>query len=227
MTATLEPTATLTPAQIERATRHVCDLDRQIAELRRDQQSVVGHALAVIAAAAHPGVITVHLQDIDESGHPKRILCQGQDRPELFPLAADFGPGEKSLEKPLAAMLCGLADGISGVWSRNHTTATLRVAVALTLGDRYPFLPIHERLLAHLEERTGRSIRSIEIDTELFDNGYFYSDTVEVAFSDGDSDSVLVDDMADFTDELRYEIGEPGPRTTATIRRTAHGITIT
>jgi hypothetical protein len=126
----------------------------------------------------------------------------------------------------LTTILHRLPSGRTGIWDRSPHLMTLDVTAALALGDRFPFLPVQDRLVTHLEEKTGRTIRSIEIGSELWDNGYFFSETVEVHFSDGDGDLVAVADMSDFEADLRNLAGDPGPNTSVTITRTSAGVTI-
>ncbi|MDH6284038.1 hypothetical protein [Prescottella agglutinans] len=222
VTTTRESTAAFTTEQVHRIDSHIRDLDREIIERCIEQQAVAGHALAVIANAAHPGVHTVRVHDIGAAGTWDKVVCLVGDRAEPLPATA---AGEQ-IDSVLTAMFRRLPDGVSGPWSRSGRDAFLTVSAALALGDRYPFLPVHERLLAHVEKQTGRTIRRIEIGTELYENGYFYSEHIEVDYSDGDGDTVYVEDLNDFTDELRHWVGDPGPQTTVTIERTAKGITM-
>lgn len=209
----------LTADQRQRIDRHIHDLDREIDEKCTEQREIAGHALAVIAQAAHPGVRFVHVHDIRQDGRFGRIACEVDGNREDVPVCPQ-------ITSVLTAMLRRLPDGTTGVWHLDSRSATLDVTAALDLGDRYPFLPVQDRLLAYLEQQTGRTIRRIEIGTELWDNGYFYDDNAEVDFSDGDSENVYLEDLNDFADELREQIGGPGPHTTVVIERISTGITI-
>ncbi|WP_458683644.1 hypothetical protein [Prescottella equi] len=223
MTAPRSPATTFTKAQLNRIDSHLRDLDREIADQCREQQAVAGHALAVIAHAAFPGVETVRVRGVSADGTYDDLVCVLSDgRTELLPLASY----RDQLQAALTTTFRRFPEGSSGIWTRHESTAVLAVRAALSEGDRYPFLPVHERLHAHLEEQTGRTIRRIEIGTELYENGYFYSEHVDVDYSDGDSDNVYVEDLNEFTDELRHWVGDPGPHTTVTITTTANGITI-
>ncbi|GBF17423.1 hypothetical protein Br6_04829 [Rhodococcus sp. Br-6] len=223
MTAPTIPAAAFTKAQLERIDSHTRDLDREIADRCGEQQAVTGHALAVIARAAFSGVETVRVCGVSADGTYDDLVCVLSDgRTELLPLASY----RDQLQAVLTTTFRRLPEGPSGIWTRQGTTAVLEVGAALGEGGRYPFLPVHERFHAHLEEQTGRTIRGIEIGTELYENGYFYSEHVDVDYSDGDGDTVYVEDLNEFTDELRHWVGDPGPHTTVTITSTANGITI-
>ena len=76
--------------------------------------------------------------------------------------------------------------------------------------------------MARVENKTGRSVRSIEIASELFDNGYYFCDTVQVDYSD----DVYMDDLADSAADLEHVADSPGPRMLVTIECTSAGITI-
>ncbi|WP_139811732.1 hypothetical protein [Prescottella equi] len=67
--------------------------------------------------------------------------------------------------------------------------------------------------MARVENKTGRSVRGIEIASELFDNGYNFCDTVQVDYSDGDSDDVYIVDLADFapTSSRRSAVRDHAP----------------
>lgn len=225
MTAPTAPATTFTEAQLKRIDSHMRDLEREIADRCREQQAVAGHALAVIAHAAFPGVETVRVYGVGADGtydDDDDVCVLGDRRTEMLPLASY----RDQLHTALTTTFRRLPEGTSGIWTRQGTTAVLEVRAALAEGDRYPFLPVHERLHAHLEEQTGRTIRGIEIGTELHEDGYSYSEHVEVDYSDGDGDTVYVEDLNEFTDELRHWVGDPGPHTTVTITSTAKGITM-
>ena len=220
MTAPVETTAaTFTTDQLERLDHHIRDLHREIDEKCTEQREVVGHALARIAQTVHPGTQHVRIYGIQLDGQFGRIVCDVAGNPEDLPV----GPQVTAV---LTAILRRLPTGTTGVWRRDALTVTVDVTAAPDLGDRYPFLQVQDRLMAYLEEKTGRAIRSIEIGTDLWDDGYFFNNTVEVDYSDGDRESVYVDNMNDFSLELRYEVGDPGPHTSVSINRTSAGITI-
>ncbi|WP_137726492.1 hypothetical protein [Prescottella subtropica] len=216
-------TATLTPDQVTRIDRYIRDTGHDIDGLLRAQQTTIGHVLAVLACAAHPGVGAVRIYDIDEDGRPGHIQCTFVDRPEAVPLAANYS----GLEDALVAMLRRLPDCDNKIWSRLGRNAALDVSAALAAGNTYPLRTVGERIIEDLEKAVGcRSIRKAEITTEEFDNGFYPNDIVEVDFCDGDSDEVYVEGLADYTDELREMVAGFGRDTIITITNTATGITI-
>ncbi|GBF17802.1 hypothetical protein Br6_05209 [Rhodococcus sp. Br-6] len=214
-----------TPDQMRRIDHHVRELSREIEAQCAEHRDVIGHALAVIARAAHPEAESVVVPVISQDGTFGPLLCTAGDLTEQLPEAAVSG----TLVDELVRMLRRLphsSTGTAGVWTWGATGATLDVPAAVARGDRYPFLPVQDRLVARVESTTGRSVRSIEIASELFDNGYYFCDTVQVDYSDGDSDDVYIDDLADFAPDLEQAVGSPGPRTLVTIECTSAGITI-
>ncbi|OUS97253.1 hypothetical protein [Rhodococcus sp. NCIMB 12038] len=214
--------AVFTPDQMRRVDHHLRDLCREIEERCAAHRDIIGHALAVIARAAHPETESVVVSAVDTDGTFGSLLCAGGGRIEQLP----HDVVSPELTNELVCMFRRLPHGKFGVWKRDPTTATLDVHAALTHGHRYPFLPVQDQLVAHIESKTGRSVRRIEIVSELFDNGYFFCDTAQVDYSDGDSDDVYVEDMADFAADLEQAIGNPGPHTVVTIACTSAGITI-
>lgn len=223
MTAPADATTDVfTRDQLQRINSHIWVLEVEIAARCTEQRAVAGHALAVIVQTVYPGTQTATVHDIRDDGSFGRILCEVDGRIEH--LAEDAVSPD--IRTALTTTLRRLPDGTTDIWKRDRCTVTLAVTAALPLGDRAPFTPVQERLLEHLEKQTGRSIRRIEIGTELWDDGYFFSDTVEVDYCDGDGDSVYVEELYDFTDELRESVGDPGPRTTVTIKQTSSGITL-
>lgn len=195
---------------------HTLNIEHKIDALLDEEQKVMAHTLARIAAAQYPTVtrVTVHdLRVIDA------ITCEVDGTQKELSL-------EPSIASSLISMLHRLPTGDSAAWERHLDNVELDVSTALTFGDQYPFQQVQDRIVAHLEEKTGRSVRRVEITSDLWDNGYFYYDTVTVDYSDGDSDEVHIEDMSDFSAELRHEIGDPGPNTVVTITRTSAGITI-
>lgn len=178
------PTEPLTADQLTRTERHIRSLDHEIDGKCTEQRIVTGHALARIAQATHPGTITATVHDIGDAGRFGMITFDTRAGIEHCPQL----PPE--MTTALTAMLRRLPAGATGIWDRDGETAILDVTAALPLGDRSPFLPVQDRLLAHLEEKTGRAIRSIEIGTDLWEDGYFFTDTVEVNYADGDGDNV-------------------------------------
>ena len=211
---------TFTDEQLRRIDRHVRDLDLEIDAKCAEQREDAGHALARIAQAVYPGTIAATVFGVRDDGRFDNVLC---DTGEKIARLAELPP---EVAATLTATFRRLATGVTGVWNRDRQIVALDVTAALALSDRYPFLSLQDRLLAHLERMTSRTIRRIEITSELWDNGYFYSDTLEVDYSDGDSDQIYVEDMCDFAAELREQIGDPGPNTAVTIARTSTGITI-
>ena len=213
------PTASpaFTSDQLARIDRHTRDLDREIAARCTEQREIAGHALTVIATTTHPGVQYVHVQDIRGDGQFGRVWCEVDGHREDVPV----GP---QITSALSAMFRRLPDGPTGVWQRDPLSVVLDVTLALALGDRYPYLPVQDRLVAYLEGKTSRSIRRIEIDTELSSAGYCYSDTVAVDYRDGDSDDIYVDDMGDFIPELRDQVPPVSEAAWTGTRLTARGI---
>ncbi|BDB63371.1 hypothetical protein RDE2_51650 (plasmid) [Rhodococcus sp. RDE2] len=92
----------------------------------------------------------------------------------------------------------------------------------------YPFQTVEERVLGALEKQTGKTIRKVEITSEEFENGFYPSTTVEVDFTDGDSEHVYFEafDDGDFLSELHEYQGQFGRNTRIVITRSAQGITI-
>lgn len=211
--------APLTDSQLEAVDSHVRDLNQQIDTLLDEERRIVAHTIARLAVAAHPTAALVTVHGILDVGGCNEVTCEGDGETNTL----SIGPG---IATALASMLRRLPAGSTGVWYRHPLTTTLVVNDALTFGDQYPFLPVQEQMVAHIEEKTGRDVRRIEIVSELWENGYFYCDTVEVDYTDGDSDSVYVEDMPDFAGELRRQMGDPGPNTVVTINCTSSGTTI-
>ncbi|WP_420879154.1 hypothetical protein [Rhodococcus sp. (in: high G+C Gram-positive bacteria)] len=211
-----------TPDQMRRIDRHLRDLCREIEERFAEHREVLGHALAVIARAARPETVSIVVSTVGPDGAFGPILCANDGLIEQLP--DDVVSPE--LVDELVCMFRRLPEGNFGIWKRDQTMVTLDVQAAVARGNRYPFLPVQDRLVAHVESKTGRSVRSIEIASELFDNGYYFCDTVQVDYSDGDSDDVYIDDLADFAADLEHVAGSPGPRTLVTIECTSTGITI-
>lgn len=209
----------LTASQLEAVDSHVRDLNHQIDTLLDEERRIVAHTIARLAVAAHPTAALVTVHGIRDVGGPNAVTCEGDGETKTLSI-------EPVIATALASMLRRLPAGYTGGWYRHPLTATLVVKDALTFGDQYPFLSVQEQMVAHIEEKTGRDVRRIEIVSELWENGYFYCDTVEVDYTDGDSDSVYFENMPDFAGELRRQLGDPGPNTVVTINCTSSGTTI-
>ncbi|WFR72650.1 hypothetical protein P9209_01345 [Prescottella defluvii] len=116
MTAPTAPTTTFTKAQLDRIDSHMRDLDREIADRCREQQAMAGHALAVIAHAAVPGVETVRVYGVGaDAAYADDVVCVlGDRRTEMPPLASY----RDQLHAALTTTFSRLPEGTSGIWSR-------------------------------------------------------------------------------------------------------------
>lgn len=218
MTTTFDETLT---RRIAGHNRRLCEeIDERTAELR----ALAARALALSAQSVDPSAAIVTVHGIDSWFAFDQITCTstaGQTTTltglpvEVLSVVSNALPSLQS------------GDAVAP-WKRVDDIAQLNVAEALTQEAGFPFLTVQERIVADLEEQTGKSIRRIEITSEEYDNGYFPSSQVEVDFTDGDSDEVFVPAFEDcmYLDELTERTGQFGRNTRIVITSTAQGITI-
>lgn len=230
----------LADSQLDVVENHARSLDEQIDTLLTEERNIIGHTLARLAVTAYPGTTRVSIRGVGGNGRFGAVLCEGDDSEKELAL-------EPSIASILNSMLRRLPSGaITGVWCRQTDVNRIRIAYAgsasawvgqtdivqvdveraLTLDGGHPFQSVQDRLVAYVEEQTNHTVRGLEICTDLWDNGYFYSDLVQVDYSNGDSDEIWIEDMTDFASEIERVVGSPGPNTVVTIKRSAQGITI-
>lgn len=195
---------------------HTHNLEYEIDSLLDEERKVMAYTVARLAAAQYPAATRVIIRDLCIGD---AVACDVDGNEKKLSVDADIAPS-------LIAMLHRLPTGDSSAWERHLDTIELDVVAALDFSDQYPFQQVQDRIVAYIEEKTGRTVRRVEITSELWDNGYFYDDTVAVDYADGDSDEILIADMFEFSGELRHEGGDPGPSTVVTIVRTNTGISI-
>lgn len=217
-------TQTLDANLIQRiASRHQL-LVREIDELAAELHTIAARTLALAARSVDPTATVVTVHDVDTSSTFAAVTCTGDaGTPVSVP-----GLTVEILGLVTAALRHLPAWGESAPWQRDGRSVHVNVDAALAEEPGFPFLPVQDRIHAALEEQTGKTIRTIEIVSEEFDNGYFPSTTVSVDYADGDSDDVHFAPFedSDYFDALFEQTGPFGRNTTVTIRQRAGEITI-
>ncbi|MET3959807.1 hypothetical protein ABIE52_006742 [Rhodococcus sp. OAS809] len=209
----------LTDSQLDTVTVHVGNLDDEINRLLAQERSITAHALARLAVADDPACSRLDISGIDAGGQfTSARYWQGSTAKELSLTPA--------ITSTLASMLARLPAGHTGAWFRRRDTASLDIAPALALTQGYPFQPVQDRLVSLIEDKTGRSIRRIEITSELWENEYFYCDLVDVDFTDGDSDEISIEELNDFASDIQEQVGTPGANTVVTFVCAAGRVTM-
>lgn len=195
---------------------HALNLGHEIDSFLYKERKVLAYTLARIAVAQHAAPTQVMIADLNVID---TVACNVDGHQRDLPI-------DPAIAAVLIPVLQRLPAGDAAPWNRRGDAVELDVSDALTYNDLYPFRQVQDRIVEYIEEKTGRSVRRVEITSDLWDNGYFYVDTVEVDYSDGDSDEIYIEDMSDFSEDLRQELDDPGPNTVVTIVRTNSGITI-
>ncbi|ELB86019.1 hypothetical protein Rwratislav_47165 [Rhodococcus wratislaviensis IFP 2016] len=217
-------TTTLDPTLIQRIDSHRRRLRQEIDERNAELRSVAARTLAMAAQSVDSTAEVVTVHGIDSWFAFAAITCTGT----AGQTATVTGLPVEVLSLVTGALSSLRSGHDAAPWQRTDDTVRLNVAQALDQAAGFPFRSVQERILAVLEEQTGKTIRTITITTEEYDNGYFPASSVEVDCTDGDSDEVYFDALEDgeYLDELTEIQGQFGHHTTLTIRRTATGITI-
>jgi len=217
-------TVTFDQPLLQRIADYNRTLREEIAEREAAQRALAARALACAAHAVNPDAHTVTVHEIDSWFAFTDVTCTG---PDGSLRAVEALPVE--VLSVVSAALATLCPGEEcAPWRRAQSTAELDVAAALVPAAGYPFQTVEERVLGALEEQTGKTIRKVEITSEEFENGFYPSTTVEVDFTDDDSDYVYFEAFADgdFLSELHEYQGQFGRNTRIVITRSAQGITI-
>lgn len=216
-------TTTFDQTLLQRIAGHNRRLREEIDERYAGIRALAARTLALTAQSVDPAAEIVAVHGIDSWFAFDAITCTGTaGQTTLAGLPVEV----LSL---VSGALSSLRSGDEeGPWQRDGDIARVNVAEALAQAEGYPFLTVQERILADLEEQTGKAIRTIEITSEEYADGYFPSSRVEVDFTDGDSDEVFFEAFEDceYLDELREYQGQFGRNTRIVITSTAHGITI-
>ncbi|NKS56249.1 hypothetical protein GS504_01300 [Rhodococcus hoagii] len=158
-------------------------------------------AVALAARAKHPTASTVQFTN-EEPGsplwHTDVALVRLQDHSTT---TVDIGLIDAGFAAALNQTLPHAWAAANAPWSRTGRIVSLDIDAALevvVISAHNPFDPVSLAVFTAVQSLTPRSIRSLTLSTEQYDNGWFFSTEVSVDYADGDGDVLYCDAIDDY-----------------------------